>query len=84
MLHAGWLQKAANKLQECIYLAILYACSIDDNQVRAGSLGLMELIKAAMERHASSDLILEIGVGALGTICLKCTVISVLFELQIF
>ena len=46
-----------------------FMCAIDDNKVKAGSLGLMEVIKAAMERHASSEEVSNSGLGALQNIC---------------
>ena len=49
---------------------IVCACPVDDNAARAGSLGLMEVIQAAMERHASSEQVSEEGLGALWNICL--------------
>ena len=45
------------------------ACPVGDNAARAGSLGLMEFIKAAMERHASSEQVSEAGLGAIRNIC---------------
>ena len=42
---------------------------VDDNAARAGSLGLMEIIKSAMERHASSEQVLVRGLDALSNIC---------------
>ena len=52
------------------------ACPLDDNQARAGSLGLMEVIKAAMERHASSEQVSVKGLGALMNICANGTCVS--------
>ena len=54
-------------LQRAIRLSKVFF--LDDNAARAGSLGLMEVIKAAMERHASSEQVSEAGLGALRTIC---------------
>ena len=55
---------------------MLCACPIDDNKFKAGSLGIMEVIKATMERHSSSEQVLEAGLGALHTICMNGTSLS--------
>ena len=64
---------ASDNLRESIYEIIVFAYPTGENQVKAGSLGIMEIIKAAMERHASSEQVLEQGFGALSNICEKGT-----------
>ena len=51
----------------------LYACSLDDNAASVGSRGLMEAIKAVMERHASSKQVSKTALGALRNICVNGT-----------
>ena len=43
----------------------------DDNAAKAASLGLMDVIKAAMEQHASSEHVSKSGLGALTMICVN-------------
>ena len=51
-------------------------CPIDDNKVKAGSLGIMEIIKATMERHASSEQVSAMGLGALRNVCVNGTCVE--------
>ena len=74
MMRAVFSVGVGNKLQQSIYQAMnLFACSLVDNKVRAGSLGLMEVIKAAMERHVSSEQVSEAGLDAIRSICVNGT-----------
>ena len=52
-------------------IAMLCDYPIDDNAAKAGSLGIMEVIKAAIERHASSEQVSENGLAALRNICMN-------------
>ena len=54
---------------------------VDDNAARVNSLGLMEVIKAAMERHASSEQVLGAGLGALSNICVNGTSAKLSFNI---
>ena len=60
---------AGDKLRKVFHEIIVFAYPAGENQVKAGSLGIMEVIKAVMERHASSEQVLEQGLGALSNIC---------------
>ena len=55
----------------------LYSCDIGDNQVKAGSLGIMEFIQTAMENISSEEVVKQ-GLCALKNICVNGTCLGLI------